>query len=60
MTMAKNWIAGAVSKGKGAFSAKAKKAGMSTAAFAAKKATAPGKLGKEARLAQTLGKMRKK
>lgn len=54
----KNWIAGAVSKNPGAFSAKAKAAGKSTPAFAAEKASAPGKLGKEARLAQTLGKLR--
>lgn len=58
--MAKNWIAGAVAKGKGTFSAKAAKAGKSTAAFAAAKKGAPGKLGKEARLAGTLAKMRKK
>lgn len=37
----------------GKFSAKAKRAGMSTAAYAEKEAHAPGTLGKEARLAQT-------
>ena len=52
--MAKKWIKKAVSEGKGAFSAKAKAAGESTAAFAKKEADAPGKLGKEARLATTL------
>lgn len=52
-----NWIAGAVSKGKGKFSAKAKKSGMSTRAFASKESSQPGKLGKEARLAETLMKM---
>ena len=49
-----DWIAGATSKNKGKFSAKAKAAGMSTAAYAKKEASAPGKLGKEARLASTL------
>lgn len=57
--MATNWIAGAKLK-KGAFSAKAKAAGSSTAAFAAKKSAAPGKLGKEARLTQTFAKIRPK
>ena len=55
-----NWIEKATSKNKGAFSAKAKKAGESTSAYAASKSSAPGKLGKEARLAETLGKLRKK
>lgn len=55
----KNWIKGAIKK-PGAFKAKAEKAGKSTAEFAAEKADAPGKLGKEARLAVTLSKMRKK
>lgn len=49
-----NWIAKATSKHKGAFKAKAKKAGMSTAAYAAKESGAPGTTGKQARLAQTL------
>lgn len=53
------WIQGAI-KHKGAFSAKAKKAGMSTSAYADKMADAPGSTGKQARLAQTLGKLRKK
>ena len=43
---------------KGLFSAKAKKAGMSTKQYAAKKASAGGTLGKEARLAQTFEKLR--
>ena len=44
----------------GAFSAKAKKAGMSTSSFAKKESGAQGKLGKEARLAETFAKFRKK
>jgi hypothetical protein len=50
------WIQKAV-KHPGAFSAKAKAAGKSVAAFAKEKAHAPGTLGKQARLAQTLRKM---
>jgi len=49
-----DWISKATSKHKGTFSAKAAKAGMSTAAYAKKEASASGKLGKEARLALTL------
>lgn len=56
----KNFIADAVGGNKGKFSAKAKKAGMSTSAYAKEKEHAPGTLGKEARLAETLGKLRKK
>lgn len=55
-----NWIAGATKNAHGQFAAKAKAAGMSTAAFAAKKDTASGALGKQARLAETLMNMRKK
>jgi hypothetical protein len=56
-----NWMKGAVKPSrKGVFAAKAKAAGMSTAAYAAKKKNAPGKLGKEARLAQTFAKARRK
>lgn len=55
----KKWIAGAI-KRPGAFTAKAKKAKMSVPAFAAKMKSAPGRTGKQARLAQTLSKMRKK
>lgn len=43
---------------KGAFGAKAKKAGMSTSKFAKKEEHAPGKLGKQARLAETFAKHR--
>lgn len=55
----KNWIAGAIKK-PGSFSAAAKKAGKSTAEYADEKSGAKGKLGKRARLAQTLMSMRKK
>jgi hypothetical protein len=54
-----NWMAGAV-KRPGSFSAKAKAAGESTAAYAAEKSNAPGLLGKQARLAQTFAKFRPK
>ncbi len=59
----KNWIAGAIEH-PGAFGKKAKTAGMSTAAFASK-ALKPGsqadeKTKKQAALAQTLSKMRKR
>lgn len=47
------WIKGAVGK-PGTFRKKAEAAGKTTREFAAEKADAPGKLGKEARLAQTL------
>ncbi len=57
--MAKDWMADAVKPSrKGVFGAKAAKAGMSTQAYAAKEKNAPGKLGKEARLAQTFAKFR--
>jgi hypothetical protein len=53
--MAKNFIKQAINpKNKGQFKAKAKRAGKSTAQFAQQEATAPGKLGKQARLAKTL------
>jgi hypothetical protein len=55
----KHWIAGAIKK-PGSFSAAAKKAGESTAEFAQEKDSAPGKLGRRARLAETLMKLRKK
>ena len=58
--MANKWIQKATSKHEGLFSRKAKKAGMSTSAYAAKEKNAPGRLGKEARLAQTLSKLRKR
>ena len=50
------WIKGAI-KHPGAFSAKAKRAGETTAQYAREKSHAPGTLGKQARLAQTLSKM---
>jgi len=52
------WIQKAI-KHPGSFSAKAKKAGKSVAAFAKEKEHAPGTLGKQARLAQTLRKLNK-
>ena len=59
--MSKNWMAGAVKPSrKGVFKAKAERAGMSTEAYAAKEKSAPGRLGKEARLAQTFAKARGK
>lgn len=57
----KNFMKAAVPPArKGVFAAKAKKAGKTTAAFANDKASAPGTLGKEARLAQTFAKERPK
>lgn len=58
MAIKKKWIAQAVSKGKGKFSAKAKAAGKTTAQYAEDKEGAPGKLGREARLAETLMSMK--
>lgn len=55
--MAKKWIAGAVKGGKGKFAAKAKAAGETTREYAVEKKDAPGALGKEARLAETLMSM---
>jgi len=55
----KNWIAGAI-KHPGSFSKAAKKAGKSTAAFASEHAHDSGTLGRRARLAQTLAKLRKR
>ncbi len=57
--MAKKWISGAIKK-PGSFTASAKKAGMSTHAYAEKEKHASGKTGQRARLALTLGKLRKK
>lgn len=54
----KKWIQGAIKK-PGSFSAAAKRAGMSTRAYANKKKNAKGKTGKRARLALTLMGMRK-
>jgi len=62
--MAKQWIAKAVSKNKGAFRKQAKRAGMSTGAFAANvlkpgsKASTTTK--RRANLARTLGKINRK
>jgi hypothetical protein len=50
----KKWIAKATSNAHGQFAAKAKAAGKTTREFAAEKSDAPGRLGKQARLAQTL------
>jgi hypothetical protein len=54
--MAEKWISGAIRR-PGAFTAKAKAAGKSVAAYAAAKKGAPGILGRQARLAQTLRKL---
>lgn len=58
--MAKKWIKSATKNAHGQFAAKAKAAGESTREFAAEKASAPGVLGKQARLAKTLMGMNKK
>lgn len=55
----KKWIQKADIK-EGAFTAKANAAGKSVAEYAAEKADAPGRLGKQARLAQTFEKMNRK
>lgn len=55
--MAKKWIGKATENAHGQFAAKAKAAGKSTAEFAREKEDAPGTLGKEARLAETLMKL---
>ena len=55
-----NFIAGATKNAHGQFAAKAKKAGLSTRAFAEKHKGAPGLLGKQARLALTLMGLGKK
>ena len=58
-----NWIKKATSKNKGAFGRQAKRAGMSTGAFA-RKVKSPKKYSattvKRANLASTLGKLRKR
>lgn len=46
------WMKEAFANARGQFKAKAKAAGKSTAEFAKEKASAPGKLGKQARLAE--------
>jgi hypothetical protein len=59
-----NWIKKATSKNKGAFGRQAKRAGMSTGAFARKVKGSPNKYSKttvkRANLASTLGKLRKR
>lgn len=55
--MSKNWIEKATANSHGQFASKAKKAGMSTGAYASKESGAKGKTGKQARLASTLMKM---
>lgn len=54
MAKSKKWIAGATENAHGQFSKKAKAAGKTAKEFASDKAGASGKLGKEARLAETL------
>lgn len=56
---AKNFIKSATKNAHGQFRAKAQAAGMSTAAYAQKEASAPGLLGKQARLAKTLMRLGK-
>lgn len=55
----KNWIKGAI-KHPGAFSAQAESAGKTTQAFAQEKKGAKGTVGRRARLALILAKMRAK
>ena len=50
----KKWIKAATAHAHGQFRKRAEAAGETTREFAAEKASAPGKLGKEARLAETL------
>ena len=52
MAKSKKWMSKAFAGSHGQFKAKAEKAGMSTGAFAKKEEHAPGKLGKQARLAE--------
>lgn len=54
-----NWIKKAIKK-PGSFKAEAKRAGMSTMAYAQKEKHASGKVGQRARLALTLSKLRRK
>ncbi len=56
--MAKKWIAGAI-KRPGAFKAKAEHAGKTTREFASEHDSDSGRLGKQARLAETLMGMNK-
>lgn len=59
MGMVDHWIQKATSKHKGLFGKKAKRAGMSTQAYANKEKNAGGTLGKEANLARTLARIRR-
>jgi phage tail tape-measure protein len=52
MAKSKKWMSKAFANSHGQFKAKAKRAGKSTAEFAREKAGAPGKLGRQARLAE--------
>lgn len=52
VTKSKHWMKKAFANSHGQFKAKAARAGKSTAKFAREKASAPGRLGKEARLAE--------
>lgn len=54
-----SWITGATANSHGQFREKARNAGMSTQQAASKWASKPGKLGKQARLAKTLGHLGK-
>ena len=57
--MARRWIKGAI-KRPGALTRKAKAAGMSTTAYAKSKQHAKGRTGRQARLALTLRRLRRK
>lgn len=52
MAKSEKWMAKAFANSHGQFKAKAARAGKSTAKFAREKEHAPGKLGKQARLAE--------
>lgn len=59
--MAEKWMQGARNpKTEGTFARKAKRAHMSTSAYARKERRAPGRLGRQARLALTYAKYRPK
>lgn len=57
-TVAKKWIKSATSNAHGQFRKKAEAAGESTKEFAKDKADAPGRLGRQARLAENLMSMK--
>ena len=54
MAEKRKWIKGATANAHGQFRKKAEAAGETTREYAAEKADAPGKTGKQARLAETL------